>query len=431
MEIYNIRGRLCLSHKGVLKYLEALGISYTVSNSSDTCTILYKECSFNTNVEELDTNLPKKPMLFIKTIRKLYHYVIKEQELKNLTNTKVKMNILEKIKEYSTRFDIEEYKIICSSPTTCIIKYDGNMFITSREEVKSSKTNKHLTSILRGITMHKIYEYISSVEVGSRGADVAIKKFEALEVSKEPFLNSSSLPFIVKEQIRQATTYEGVDEILQEEHKRSKESIANFIQNPTTFTAGFDPCCTGRFKANHPSYIHIAGVRQNKSFFSLEELEQFRIKDISDTYKYFDSNLIKEMLSFNTNNTKQNKMDLLKRLEELRDSNPDFAKAIEDKFPEVIDNKPYVRNGSLFFKKQHPKNLYQVFHNCSGFHVRNITSNDVWSGTQRETKSDDLYLSKNDFIELLKQSSQNIKNISLVRADAFVKIHYQAFNSEV
>lgn len=115
-----------------------------------------------------------------------------------------------------------------------------------------------------------------------------------------------------------------------------------------------------------------------------------------------------------------NKKDIVERLIDLKENNPDLIELIEEKFPETINDDPFVYNGAIFMKRQYTSNVYQVFYDTNKyvFRIRNITENTVWSGTKDasnlHTDGGRRFLNKTDFNNLLKQSLCNLSNIKFI-----------------
>lgn len=130
-------------------------------------------------------------------------------------------------------------------------------------------------------------------------------------------------------------------------------------------------------------------------------------------------------------------MELLKRLQILRDTNPDLKDLLEKQFPEIIDKSPFIRSGTLFIKKQYPKNLYVLLCADNYFFVKNVKDNKNWATKIRPTnfKPEDLvifeeyYLNKYDFNKLLKSSSSSLHTISILSDKDLEFIHTALFNN--
>ena len=123
--------------------------------------------------------------------------------------------------------------------------------------------------------------------------------------------------------------------------------------------------------------------------------------------------------------------NILKRIIALRDNNPNFAKAIEEAFPEIIDHSPFIwqTQNILFVKRQYPRNIYLLYFEEDKFKVRNLKDNKVWPTDIKPTglEGGDYYLSEYDLNKMFKKSGTNLNEIRFIEGKHISNLHYNLF----
>lgn len=123
-------------------------------------------------------------------------------------------------------------------------------------------------------------------------------------------------------------------------------------------------------------------------------------------------------------------MEMLDRLKQLYNDNPDMRDALESKFPELEDKNPYIIVNQLFMRKGRPTSLYQLVRTKgNNLSIKNVTDNVNWSNTieatnQYATSRKDFYLTRKDFVALLKNSGVKIDSLQLLY-DNSIKLMYR------
>lgn len=176
--------------------------------------------------------------------------------------------------------------------------------------------------------------------------------------------------------------------------------------------------CMPRFIAGRP----FSKSFQNTIFIDFELAE----KDVLERTLY-GSSFFKQHLN-------KVEMEVLNRLKELRNNNPDLKEILETKFPEIIDNTPFIYSGTIFMKKEYPKNLYTLLYKNDEFFIKNIKNNIQSTYTCLATndnlsKIEKAYLNKNDFNKLLKLSATKLSNIAILSSKDLNFIHKSLFNN--
>lgn len=124
-------------------------------------------------------------------------------------------------------------------------------------------------------------------------------------------------------------------------------------------------------------------------------------------------------------------MCLLDRLRKLKERNPDIADVIDQHFPEVVDDSPFIMVNGLFVRKNISGTtyLYQLLHRDRGLIVKCLSQDRYWSHHVKATNNDscivekDLYLNEFDFKALLKKSGVSFDSIYLVTVEDICKVH--------
>lgn len=158
-------------------------------------------------------------------------------------------------------------------------------------------------------------------------------------------------------------------------------------------------------------------------------------KDIVDIVKAFDLDLVKEIIDYGDNIFPINElkkrledMTTIEKLKKLRDNNPNFADAIENEFPEIVDNEPFIMVNSLFMRRDYTSNMYHLNYSDGFFYVTNLRDDKRWQTKVHPSNPDannfkDYYLTKNDFKALLKASGIKLDTIRLVDYDILKHMH--------
>lgn len=124
-------------------------------------------------------------------------------------------------------------------------------------------------------------------------------------------------------------------------------------------------------------------------------------------------------------------MDIIERLKELRDNNPNFARVIEKEFPEILNKEPYMESNQtvLFMKEQYSLSLYCLFYEDGYFKIKNLKNNAEWSTKAKAIESlPHSYLRVCDFEEMIKASGTGVGNIRIVKAGRLKQLHSELFN---
>lgn len=121
-----------------------------------------------------------------------------------------------------------------------------------------------------------------------------------------------------------------------------------------------------------------------------------------------------------------------KKLKQLRDDNPDFAKAIENKFPEIISEEPFIMNNGLFMKQQYDDTIYHLITVDGKFAVRTLKYNSIWTGrikaTNEHVHGQIAYLNKHDFNILLRDSGYSITQVRVLEISDIIDLHIKLFH---
>lgn len=110
--------------------------------------------------------------------------------------------------------------------------------------------------------------------------------------------------------------------------------------------------------------------------------------------------------------------NLLERLTALIDERPEMSRILQEKFTEAIYKRPYMRSGSVFMRNGKPTSLYVLTMDEGLFKISNIRGGYNWSNYKEASNKCDFdkrdyfpYLTKFDFVALLKKSGVNIKGV--------------------
>tara|TARA_R110000868_G_scaffold70502_2_gene207166 strand:+ start:172 stop:549 length:378 start_codon:yes stop_codon:yes gene_type:complete len=108
--------------------------------------------------------------------------------------------------------------------------------------------------------------------------------------------------------------------------------------------------------------------------------------------------------------------DVIKRLKNLADRNPDLLDVLEKEFPEIAGE--FVKTGMYFTRKAYD-NLYVLLYNHGTFRVFNTSEGVYWNSEQKPSNpfassSKDYYLTKSDFNELIKKSGVSLRGINII-----------------
>jgi len=129
-----------------------------------------------------------------------------------------------------------------------------------------------------------------------------------------------------------------------------------------------------------------------------------------------------------------NYTQIVENLKELHLCNPDWRRALEKKFPMLVDRTPFVKRGQLFMRKSYESILYAVcLDEFSNFYIKNVKDDKDWCHKTRATNDsdyackNDLFLCRNDFDALLKKSGVRVKSIAKVSTGQINGLHNELF----
>ena len=133
----------------------------------------------------------------------------------------------------------------------------------------------------------------------------------------------------------------------------------------------------------------------------------------------------------------QKSKSIIDRLRDMREANPDLEELLEERFPEIRDESPFISAKGLnnvFIRRQYSGNLYSI--NCSsggGFFIRNVTSDKTWEASHKEATGFNRYghyLNKRDFRNMLKASGVKMDDIRFLDSEDLANLHRSKFNGD-
>lgn len=123
----------------------------------------------------------------------------------------------------------------------------------------------------------------------------------------------------------------------------------------------------------------------------------------------------------------------LDRIRELRDANPDLSNLLESRFPEIVDDAPFIGSAghiAMFMINKKPNNLYGVHIDKGYARIINLMYLKYWKG---EVACDGFdpghgdYITETSFKKLLKISVERFDNINFLLGHDIAKLHKKLF----
>lgn len=125
-------------------------------------------------------------------------------------------------------------------------------------------------------------------------------------------------------------------------------------------------------------------------------------------------------------------MELLDRIKQLRDNNPNFAKVLEESFPEIRNINPLLQTNEnlLFMRKGYNTTIYVLYYDkkTNRFKIRNLHTGQNWTSEGTPTESFPYnYLSVYDFESMCKESMVKRNSIRFLNNKEIKKIYDNLF----